>query len=585
MSEKNRHHKSIKPVCLIIVIFVVFHANAQVELPTFFFDGEEYEAMPFDENGSPTWWEATERCTYKQAYGYSDWFVPDIDQLRALYAHQNAIGGFTDNWYWSSTQNNQYSSVVLNFKNCQSYPEGNDSRASKCRYIRKTGRTKKTQDDYRWIYGEWIGKYQYYTSMWKEAYMVVSITPDHIVITDGGVQIYKGKYVIKDGLIEYIPYHNNLGWIGSDEWGFIEIMPETHQLGSGYNKVLDKSKSYNYTTPPPQANKRNAKDANITIKALGCEIFIDGKAVGNERWIGILEKGRHIVKVAMDCYEPYEKTIEVVGGKDETYTITPLQLKKRNLKVTCDADNATVVIDGMEMEFEQNRSLFLDLELKKTHKLTISAPKHVPITLSFSILEDRVICEKQEGLSSYSGEQSALVKFDLDEMDIHLNKLNKRLYHGDDYKYERSGPVMGVDRIRINGFTIGSEMAWHKEYYTRSRVMISGSLGLAITPESLSSMSDLEETPPDCFVGVGVGWQIFKGTGIRVTPQIEGAGSLIEPRATLFAKINVAYPITDRFVIGIAPKMSLVSSADIGTPYADRNTYYGVSLYLGWQKR
>ena len=246
LSIMNNHFKThalIRLICIVIVSFVVLHAKAQEKLPTFIYDGEEYEAMPYDENGSPTWWEATERCTNKQAYGHSDWFIPDIDQLRALYAHQNAIGGFTNYWYWSSTQHNQYSSVVLDYKSGQSFPESNNSRAVKCRYIRKTGRTPKTQNDYSWIYGEWIGKYQYYGSSWKEAYMVVTITPKRLVIIDQGTQVYEGGYVIKDDLIEYIPYHNDYGWIGSDKWGFLEIMLDSHQLGSGYNRVLNKSKS------------------------------------------------------------------------------------------------------------------------------------------------------------------------------------------------------------------------------------------------------------------------------------------------------------------------------------------------------
>ena len=266
MNTIRKTRRIIRLVCLVIISIVTFHAKAQEKPPTFIYKGEEYEALPHDESGSPTWWEATERCSYKQAYGHSDWFIPDIDQLRALYAHQNAIGGFTDNWYWSSTRDNKYSSVVLNFKNCQSYPERNDSRAAKCRYVRKTGRTQGRQADYQWIYGEWTGKYQYYHHVWKEAYMVVTITPKKIVISDKGAQIYEGGYVIKDNLIEYIPYHNDYGWIGSDVWGFIELMPDSHQLGSGYKKVLNKTKNYNYSTRPQQVDQQKNDKRDLVSK-------------------------------------------------------------------------------------------------------------------------------------------------------------------------------------------------------------------------------------------------------------------------------------------------------------------------------
>ncbi|MCX6277610.1 MAG: DUF1566 domain-containing protein [Bacteroidetes bacterium] len=34
--------------------------------------------------------------------GYSDWFLPSMDELNLMYAQQNIIGGFTSNFYWSS---------------------------------------------------------------------------------------------------------------------------------------------------------------------------------------------------------------------------------------------------------------------------------------------------------------------------------------------------------------------------------------------------------------------------------------------------------------------------------------------------
>jgi hypothetical protein len=36
--------------------------------------------------------------------GYTDWFLPSKDELNQLYEHQTAIGGFTNYYYWSSTE-------------------------------------------------------------------------------------------------------------------------------------------------------------------------------------------------------------------------------------------------------------------------------------------------------------------------------------------------------------------------------------------------------------------------------------------------------------------------------------------------
>jgi hypothetical protein len=44
-------------------------------------------------------------CGELDLNGYSDWYLPSIDELNKLYINRLAIGGFSENNYWSSTEN------------------------------------------------------------------------------------------------------------------------------------------------------------------------------------------------------------------------------------------------------------------------------------------------------------------------------------------------------------------------------------------------------------------------------------------------------------------------------------------------
>ena len=43
-------------------------------------------------------------CDTLTAFGHSDWYLPAKDELNALYQNKDVIGGFSSNYYWSSTE-------------------------------------------------------------------------------------------------------------------------------------------------------------------------------------------------------------------------------------------------------------------------------------------------------------------------------------------------------------------------------------------------------------------------------------------------------------------------------------------------
>ena len=448
-------------------------------------------------------------------------------------------------------------------------------------------------------------------------------------VNESGPQIqtaYSGKNckirpVYDDGHKNPSKYPNDFGWLQVDvdrfSEGRLDIYLDDSLLGNapyhkelkvncGSHKVritgdrikeLQNNINVGYREICAYHPSITSKYAKVTIRSSECEIQIDGKHVGSYSWTGELEAGKYKVKVIKACYEPYEETITVVGGRDASFDITPNRLKKHALNVSCNADNCKVQIDGQTKSLGSSKPISLNLEMKTTHTLSIEAQDYVPLTVTFYILEDEVVCQNQQKLDSYDGEQSSVVKSDLEELEIHLSKLNKRLYYGNDARFKQrpnyTGANMGVDRIRINELSIGSEIAYRRVYYLKSRIMFSGAAGLALMPRNEdASLVLLEDTefalPIEYFIGLGAGWQVFRGTGLRITPQIEVVGYSLfdDPYIAVCPKVNVSYPISEKFVIGLTPMMGCILGyiADF-SPYDWNSTFFGMSLTLGWQKR
>ena len=54
-------------------------------------------------DGRFIWPDAQAKCSDLVSNGYSDWILPNKEQLKQLYLQKSIVGGFTGTGYWSST--------------------------------------------------------------------------------------------------------------------------------------------------------------------------------------------------------------------------------------------------------------------------------------------------------------------------------------------------------------------------------------------------------------------------------------------------------------------------------------------------
>ena len=47
--------------------------------------------------------------------GFEDWYLPSKDELNALYQNKDLVGGFSDYYYWSSTESRTYYAWIQAF--------------------------------------------------------------------------------------------------------------------------------------------------------------------------------------------------------------------------------------------------------------------------------------------------------------------------------------------------------------------------------------------------------------------------------------------------------------------------------------
>jgi hypothetical protein len=71
---------------------------------------------------------AAQACADLVLNGYSDWFLPSRSELQQLYTNRTAIGGFQNDWYWSSSES--YSGNAWGFYFGNGYASNNGKYSS-----------------------------------------------------------------------------------------------------------------------------------------------------------------------------------------------------------------------------------------------------------------------------------------------------------------------------------------------------------------------------------------------------------------------------------------------------------------------
>jgi hypothetical protein len=81
------------------------------------YNGKLLEVAPASTEFMANWRDAMSRCASLRVNGIGGWRLSDKDELNAMYTQlkKNGLGGFSDNWYWSSSETGSYDAWVQRF--------------------------------------------------------------------------------------------------------------------------------------------------------------------------------------------------------------------------------------------------------------------------------------------------------------------------------------------------------------------------------------------------------------------------------------------------------------------------------------
>ncbi len=77
-------------------------------------------------------------CSNNNANGYSDWYLPNLNELREMRTklHQHGYGSFSPFYYWSSTEGEEFNSAYYQLFDDGTYTKGSKTNGFHVRAIR-----------------------------------------------------------------------------------------------------------------------------------------------------------------------------------------------------------------------------------------------------------------------------------------------------------------------------------------------------------------------------------------------------------------------------------------------------------------
>jgi len=75
--------------------------------------GQHGYVMSVEDLGKTDWLNANDLCDNYSYDGFDDWSLPSIDVLKEIYSLKDQIANFQENWYWSSTQDQNDENLAI----------------------------------------------------------------------------------------------------------------------------------------------------------------------------------------------------------------------------------------------------------------------------------------------------------------------------------------------------------------------------------------------------------------------------------------------------------------------------------------